>query len=88
MLVGRYQKLVLEIKKQGASANDTVNQNILDHYSQKIEELKTRIKVEEEKQNGRNVGKVFVVFKSRQLSYRYRQQVYMQDRLKRAQLMY
>ena len=88
MLVGRYQKLVLEIKKQGPSANDTVNQNILDHYSQKIEELKTRIKVEEEKQNGRNVGKVFVVFKSRQLSYRYRQQVYMQDRLKRAQLMY
>ena len=66
------QRLKLKTKGKGMFSART-EEDALEYYQQKIDSLKTKIRDEEEKQNQGNVGKVFVVFKSRQISYRYRQ---------------
>ena len=90
---GRYQKTLqtnskndatkrLSIIKKGKCCGQT-EVDAIEYYESKMDALKKKIMDEEAKQNKRNIGDCFVIFKSKQISMRYRDNAYLKDRLKR-----
>lgn len=75
----------LLITVQASCCGAKTSENALEYYSTNIDTLKEKINTELEHKKKFNQGVCFVVFRSKQLSLRFRRQAYFRDKLTRLQ---
>mmetsp|Transcript_1681 Transcript_1681/g.2969 ORF Transcript_1681/g.2969 Transcript_1681/m.2969 type:complete len:601 (+) Transcript_1681:302-2104(+) len=78
----------LKLNKRMARCRGTREVDAEEHYKAKIQKLNSDIELEERRMSIRNSGFAFVVFRSKQISMRFKIDNYLKEKLKRTSVLY